>query len=182
MLGHHGGSICPTQGWHQFDITHNGGSLCPTQGWHRPDMIGHHEGSICPTPSMTKTWYDWSPWGFNLSHPRITQTWPHWSLWRPFSSCKCSLRSDLVQVVDRSGNLCSVVLYLLVFSFLIIGKATSSSGPGSPSPDWYKDFVTEADAGVLEHSGKISLLFEILRMAEELGDKVWVLIADLCSV
>lgn len=53
-----------------------------------------------------------------------------------------------------------------------IGKATSSSNPGSPAPDWYKDFVTDADAEVLEHSGKMVLLFEILRMAEELGDKV----------
>lgn len=61
-------------------------------------------------------------------------------------------------------------------------KATSSSGPGSPSPDWYKDFVTEADAGVLEHSGKISLLFEILRMAEELGDKVLVFSQSLISL
>lgn len=59
--------------------------------------------------------------------------------------------------------------------FFLIGKATSSSNPGSPAPDWYKDFVTDADAEVLEHSGKMVLLFEILRMAEELGDKVWVL-------
>lgn len=48
----------------------------------------------------------------------------------------------------------------------------SSSGPGSPSPDWYKEFVTEADAEILEHSGKIVLLFEILRMAEALEEKV----------
>lgn len=48
----------------------------------------------------------------------------------------------------------------------------SSSGPGSPSPDWYKEFVVDADAEVLEHSGKIELLFEILRMAEDVEDKV----------
>uniref|UniRef100_A0ACB8FW67 Uncharacterized protein n=1 Tax=Sphaerodactylus townsendi TaxID=933632 RepID=A0ACB8FW67_9SAUR len=52
------------------------------------------------------------------------------------------------------------------------GKTTSTSNPGSPAPDWYKDFVTEADAEILEHSGKMVLLFEILRMAEELGNKV----------
>ncbi|XP_072285341.1 transcriptional regulator ATRX-like isoform X2 [Pyxicephalus adspersus] len=61
-------------------------------------------------------------------------------------------------------------------------KATSSSTPGSPAPDWHKDFVTEADAGVLEHSGKICLLFEILRMAEELGDKVLVFSQSLISL
>lgn len=48
----------------------------------------------------------------------------------------------------------------------------SNSGPGSPSPDWYKEFVSESDAEVLEHSGKIVLLFEILRMAEDVEDKV----------
>ncbi|KAM4886284.1 transcriptional regulator ATRX isoform 2-T2 [Sylvia borin] len=62
------------------------------------------------------------------------------------------------------------------------GKATSSSNPGSPSPDWYKDFVTDADAEVLEHSGKMVLLFEILRMAEELGDKVLVFSQSLISL
>lgn len=50
----------------------------------------------------------------------------------------------------------------------------SNSGPGSPSPDWYKEFVSESDAEVLEHSGKILLLFEILRMAEDVEEKVYV--------
>uniref|UniRef100_A0A8C3RPV5 DNA helicase n=1 Tax=Chelydra serpentina TaxID=8475 RepID=A0A8C3RPV5_CHESE len=62
------------------------------------------------------------------------------------------------------------------------GKATSSSNPGSPAPDWYKDFVTDADAEVLEHSGKMMLLFEILRMAEELGNKVLVFSQSLISL
>ncbi|XP_068008090.1 transcriptional regulator ATRX isoform X2 [Melanerpes formicivorus] len=62
------------------------------------------------------------------------------------------------------------------------GRATSSSNPGSPAPDWYKDFVTDADAEVLEHSGKMVLLFEILRMAEELGDKVLVFSQSLISL
>ncbi|KAJ8372577.1 hypothetical protein AAFF_G00281210 [Aldrovandia affinis] len=61
-------------------------------------------------------------------------------------------------------------------------KATSSSGPGSPSPDWHKDFVTEADAEILEHSGKITLLFEILRMAEQVDDKVLVFSQSLISL
>ncbi|XP_074864170.1 transcriptional regulator ATRX isoform X2 [Carettochelys insculpta] len=62
------------------------------------------------------------------------------------------------------------------------GKAATSSNPGSPAPDWYKDFVTDADAEVLEHSGKMVLLFEILRMAEELGDKVLVFSQSLISL
>ncbi|XP_015281926.1 PREDICTED: transcriptional regulator ATRX isoform X2 [Gekko japonicus] len=62
------------------------------------------------------------------------------------------------------------------------GRTTSTSNPGSPAPDWYKDFVTEADAEVLEHSGKMVLLFEILRMAEELGNKVLVFSQSLISL
>ncbi|XP_073412302.1 transcriptional regulator ATRX [Dendrobates tinctorius] len=62
-----------------------------------------------------------------------------------------------------------------------VSKATSST-PGSQTPDWYKDFVTDADAEIIEHSGKIFLLFEILRMAEELGDKVLVFSQSLISL
>ncbi|XP_076878918.1 transcriptional regulator ATRX isoform X2 [Brachyhypopomus gauderio] len=58
----------------------------------------------------------------------------------------------------------------------------TSSGPGSPSPDWYKEFVTEADAEILDHSGKMVLLFEILRMAEEMEDKVLVFSQSLISL
>ncbi|XP_062856442.1 transcriptional regulator ATRX [Trichomycterus rosablanca] len=59
---------------------------------------------------------------------------------------------------------------------------TSSSNPGSPSPEWYKEFVTEADAEILEHSSKIGLLFEILRMAEDVDDKVLVFSQSLISL
>uniref|UniRef100_A0A671WUT1 DNA helicase n=1 Tax=Sparus aurata TaxID=8175 RepID=A0A671WUT1_SPAAU len=58
----------------------------------------------------------------------------------------------------------------------------SRSTPGSPTPDWHKEFVTEADAEILEHSGKMVLLFEILRMAEEVGDKVLVFSQSLISL
>ncbi|KAF7668687.1 hypothetical protein LDENG_00294610 [Lucifuga dentata] len=58
----------------------------------------------------------------------------------------------------------------------------SASGPGSPTAEWYKEFVTEADADVLEHSGKMTLLFEILRMAEEVDDKVLVFSQSLISL
>lgn len=61
-------------------------------------------------------------------------------------------------------------------------RASSNSGPGSPSPDWYKEFVTEPDSEVLEHSGKMVLLFEILRMAEDVEDKVLVFSQSLISL
>ncbi|XP_072483947.1 transcriptional regulator ATRX-like [Notamacropus eugenii] len=63
-----------------------------------------------------------------------------------------------------------------------IGRVLYISNPGSPSPDWYKDFITDSDAKVLEHSGKMVLLFEILKMAEELGDKVLVFSQSLISL
>ncbi|XP_061581077.1 transcriptional regulator ATRX isoform X2 [Cololabis saira] len=56
-------------------------------------------------------------------------------------------------------------------------------GPASPcSADWHKEFVTEADAEILEHSGKITLLFEIMRMAEEVEEKVLVFSQSLISL
>uniref|UniRef100_A0A3Q2YN12 DNA helicase n=1 Tax=Hippocampus comes TaxID=109280 RepID=A0A3Q2YN12_HIPCM len=58
----------------------------------------------------------------------------------------------------------------------------SGSAPGSPTADWHKEFVTEADAEIMEHSGKITVLFEILRMAEEVEDKVLVFSQSLISL
>ncbi|XP_036295762.1 transcriptional regulator ATRX isoform X2 [Pipistrellus kuhlii] len=78
--------------------------------------------------------------------------------------------------VDETGNNPSVSIKTDE------SKATSSSNPSSPAPDWYKDFVTDADAEILEHSGKMVLLFEILRMAEEIGDKVLVFSQSLISL
>uniref|UniRef100_A0A4X2L4B9 DNA helicase n=1 Tax=Vombatus ursinus TaxID=29139 RepID=A0A4X2L4B9_VOMUR len=61
-------------------------------------------------------------------------------------------------------------------------RATYFSNPGSPPPGWYKDFITDSDATVLEHSGKMVLLFEILKMPKELGDKVLVFSQSLISL
>uniref|UniRef100_A0A3P9H4P6 DNA helicase n=2 Tax=Oryzias latipes TaxID=8090 RepID=A0A3P9H4P6_ORYLA len=59
----------------------------------------------------------------------------------------------------------------------------SGAEPGSPrSADWHREFVTEADAEILAHSGKLTLLFEILRMAEEVEDKVLVFSQSLISL
>ena len=43
---------------------------------------------------------------------------------------------------------------------------------GTLSEGWYRELLSPSDASILEHSGKMVLLFEILRMAEELEDKV----------
>lgn len=49
--------------------------------------------------------------------------------------------------------------------------SSTSQGPGER---WFKDLLSEEDAKIMEHSGKMMLLFEILRMAEDLDDKVYV--------
>uniref|UniRef100_A0A4W3JJA0 DNA helicase n=1 Tax=Callorhinchus milii TaxID=7868 RepID=A0A4W3JJA0_CALMI len=61
-------------------------------------------------------------------------------------------------------------------------KPPNTSNPGSPAADWYKGFITDADAEILGHSGKMQLLFEILRMAEEIGEKVLVFSQSLISL
>ncbi|KAM4619994.1 transcriptional regulator ATRX-like isoform 2-T2 [Polymixia lowei] len=61
-------------------------------------------------------------------------------------------------------------------------KATTSSWPNSLADDWYKNLLSETDANILEHSGKMVLLFEILRMAEELVDKVLVFSQSLITL
>ncbi|XP_016143811.1 ATRX chromatin remodeler, like [Sinocyclocheilus grahami] len=61
------------------------------------------------------------------------------------------------------------------------GEAGFVVGNG-PSSNWYLPFVTAADAKVLEHSGKLQLLLEILHWAEELQDKVLVFSQSLISL
>ena len=49
-------------------------------------------------------------------------------------------------------------------------------GPQAVSDEWWAEYVKEEDQNKMEHSGKLILLFDILRMCEEIGDKVWVLV------
>lgn len=60
--------------------------------------------------------------------------------------------------------------------------ATVSSRPQSIEQDWFKNLLCERDASILEHSGKMVLLFEILKMAEDLMDKVLVFSQSLISL
>lgn len=59
---------------------------------------------------------------------------------------------------------------------------TPGSENSAPSPDWHKEFVKDTDSEILGHSGKMVLLFEILRMAEEVDDKVLVFSQSLISL
>uniref|UniRef100_A0A3Q0S4A8 DNA helicase n=1 Tax=Amphilophus citrinellus TaxID=61819 RepID=A0A3Q0S4A8_AMPCI len=59
----------------------------------------------------------------------------------------------------------------------LISLTSQSSDEG-----WYRNLLPGSDAKVLEHSGKMVLLFEILRMAEDLEDKVIVFSQSLISL
>uniref|UniRef100_A0AAY4EP16 ATP-dependent helicase ATRX n=1 Tax=Denticeps clupeoides TaxID=299321 RepID=A0AAY4EP16_9TELE len=54
--------------------------------------------------------------------------------------------------------------------------------PAGPPMDWYKAFVTEDDTKIMQHSGKMVLLFEILRLSKEQQDKVLVFSQSLISL
>ncbi|XP_068456969.1 transcriptional regulator ATRX-like [Clinocottus analis] len=47
---------------------------------------------------------------------------------------------------------------------------------------WFKNLLSKEDANIMEHSGKMVLLFEILGMAEEVDDKVLVFSQSLISL
>ncbi|XP_069002853.1 transcriptional regulator ATRX-like [Embiotoca jacksoni] len=61
-------------------------------------------------------------------------------------------------------------------------KATIGLRSQGPDECWFKNLLSESDARVLEHSGKMVLLFEILKMAEDLDDKVLVFSQSLISL
>jgi len=46
------------------------------------------------------------------------------------------------------------------------------TGPKELSSEWWAEFVKEEDENRLELGGKLMLLFEILKMCEDIGDKV----------
>ncbi|XP_054610392.1 transcriptional regulator ATRX-like [Dunckerocampus dactyliophorus] len=61
-------------------------------------------------------------------------------------------------------------------------NAASVPEAASQGQCWFQNMLFQEDAKILEHSGKMVLLFEILRNAEELGDKVLVFSQSLISL
>ncbi|TKS83503.1 Transcriptional regulator ATRX [Collichthys lucidus] len=64
----------------------------------------------------------------------------------------------------------------------LLRNEEGSFGCESLDEDWFKDQLSDQDAKILEHSGKLVLLLEILKMAEDLNDKVLVFSQSLISL
>ncbi|XP_011481932.1 transcriptional regulator ATRX [Oryzias latipes] len=62
------------------------------------------------------------------------------------------------------------------------GALEAREAADSLKEGWYKNLLSEEDAKVMEHSGKMVVLFEILRIAESLDDKVLVFSQSLISL
>lgn len=81
---------------------------------------------------------------------------------------------DNGQVQGERTPLVPVQIRFLSPNLVSIGAAGgATSRSRTLSEDWFRSHLSEADAKVLEHSGKMVLLFQILKMAQELGDKVY---------
>ncbi|XP_062594649.1 transcriptional regulator ATRX-like [Saccostrea cucullata] len=63
-----------------------------------------------------------------------------------------------------------------------ISDPEEDTGPQPVSNEWWAEYVNPEDEDKLELSGKLVLLFEILRMSEEIGDKVLVFSQSLLSL
>jgi len=95
-----------------------------------------------------------SPQSVGPNKSQMSQTHPQWKF----------LVGKLVHLHSLP---LSVSLNLSLFVCMSVSLLVSLS-----TAEWYLPFVTAADAKVLEHSGKLQLLLEILHWAEELEDKV----------
>uniref|UniRef100_A0A8C7LBH5 DNA helicase n=1 Tax=Oncorhynchus kisutch TaxID=8019 RepID=A0A8C7LBH5_ONCKI len=80
--------------------------------------------------------------------------------------------------VNVEGDQSVVIMYALCSAL----RSSTSFRPDSPAADWYKSMLSDSDATILGHSGKMVLLFEILQMAEELEDKVLVFSQSLITL
>ncbi|XP_061595930.1 transcriptional regulator ATRX-like isoform X2 [Cololabis saira] len=120
------------------------------------------------------------PWGLQLSHlnsenkgkvtkkNRFKNTTP--------------LRS-MGTIMAKSGGTSSAVTG--TSSCFPVGEgatASNSQSPQGPDERWFKHLISQSDAEILEHSGKMVVLFKILQMAENLGDKVLVFSQSLVTL
>lgn len=83
-----------------------------------------------------------------------------------------NILKDLPYINDLFVSLIHLRSVVILYALCSALRASTSFRPDSPAADWYKSMLSDSDATILGHSGKMVLLFEILRMAEELDDKL----------
>ncbi|XP_037323682.2 transcriptional regulator ATRX-like isoform X2 [Pungitius pungitius] len=93
------------------------------------------------------------------------------------------LRADEAKGGNNNDGSAAVIAGVSTGAAAVEGeRASMSSTSQGLGERWFKDLVSEEDAKIMEHSGKMMLLFEILRMAEDLDDKVLVFSQSLISL
>ncbi|XP_054482143.1 transcriptional regulator ATRX-like isoform X2 [Anoplopoma fimbria] len=107
------------------------------------------------------------------------------ALWRREETTRAAsgLRENEGKAAHTSDDSAAVIVGVSTGAAAVEGeKATVSSRSQSQDEGWFKNLLSEEDAKIMEHSGKMVLLFEILRMAEDLEDKVLVFSQSLISL
>uniref|UniRef100_A0A672JKB3 DNA helicase n=1 Tax=Salarias fasciatus TaxID=181472 RepID=A0A672JKB3_SALFA len=136
------------------------------------DHISGLNSSALPKRTGTNLFKDFQALSRIWTHPWCV----HMSRVDRANKVKISINSS-----DTESTVCSVktrCCSLFSLWFGSGGRGVSST----PNEEWYKSFLSKSDGTVLEHSGKLVLLFEILRMAKDIGDKVLVFSQSLVSL
>lgn len=63
---------------------------------------------------------------------------------------------------------------LQLYTYITSPVTSGKQGASDENKRWFRNLLTEADGRIMEHSGKMVLLFKILRLAAELEEKVYV--------
>uniref|UniRef100_A0A8C9U522 DNA helicase n=1 Tax=Scleropages formosus TaxID=113540 RepID=A0A8C9U522_SCLFO len=123
------------------------------------------------------------PWCLHMSYIRKDKGYFEEDGSKECRTAKIKDSSSTLSFVNNSIKIAFSLRFMCWLCVLIsAGKSVSTSRPGTPSIGWHKEFVSEADARILEHSAKMVLLFEILQMAEKIQDKVLVFSQSLISL
>ncbi|XP_051903435.1 transcriptional regulator ATRX-like isoform X3 [Hippocampus zosterae] len=113
----------------------------------------------------------------------LSRVWTHpWCLQLSYKAKEKKLRTHLVKNNDTGAPLMESGPSDRTTKDPTQTASTNVAHSASTGPCWFKNMLSQHDAKVLEHSGKLVLLFEILRMAEALNDKVLVFSQSLVSL
>ncbi|XP_019719517.1 transcriptional regulator ATRX-like [Hippocampus comes] len=113
----------------------------------------------------------------------LSRVWTHpWCLQLSYKAKEKKLRKHLEKNNDTGAPLMESGPSNSTTNDPNQNASTNVADSSSTGPCWFKNMLSQHDAKILEHSGKLVLLFEILRMAEALNDKVLVFSQSLVSL